>query len=668
MPEPSSAASPRRLADFLRERKQEILDDWEAIVRRMQVAERLARPMLLDHMPEFLDDLIHFVDDTRRGEHPEPPEQYPRIHALERLEIGYDLAEVVSEYSTLRTCITALIVRAHAPSTRSNELPRLHQAIDQAIASSVVRYSEARERTLKALDRISTMALVHHDVEALLPRTLEVLLETTAAVDSVAILLREDEGLRLRAAVGLPPGAESGHFNIGACFAGRVAQAGAPLFLRDAQHDPTATDPLFREAGTHALYGVPMMLGEELLGVALMGSRTTYEFSQEDQFLFRTMANRATALLAQARIAAELKTRAAELEAVIEAIPEGVFVNDASGVKRANSAGLRMIGYDDVGQLRGALSEAAGSLDMRRAASGLPVKTEELVVSRAMQGESATDEIVVRNQKTGEQLVLRCAAAPIRLDGQVIGAVTINTDVTAKREEERELRAALNFRDRMLGVLSHDLRSPLSVITTSAALLERKGGLDEAQARGVGRIAQNAGRIERLIHDLLDYTRAKQGRGIPLQRRACDLLALCHQVIDNARVLSPERLVTLSAKGDSSGMWDPDRAIQVISNLVTNALRYSPPETAVEVSLEDQQDAVLLRIHNLGRPIAAEVLPTIFEAFQRGGEAAEATQPTGFGLGLYIVQQIVAAHAGTISVHSTEADGTTFTVRWPRAP
>ena len=666
MPEPSSAASPRRLADFLRERKQDILHDWEAIVRRMQVAERLTQPLLLDHMPEFFDDLVHFVDGTRAGQHPEPPEEYPRVHALERLEIGYDLAEVVSEYSTLRTCITALIAREHAPSTRSSELPRLHQAIDQAIASSVVRYTEARERTLKALDRISTMALVHHDVESLLPRTLEVLLETTAAVDSVAILLREGQVLHMRAAVGLPPGAESAQIRIGECFAGRVAQAGAPLFLRDAQHDPKATDPLFREAGTHALYGVPMMLGKELLGVAIMGSRTTYEFSQEDQFLFRTMANRATALLAQARIDAELKTRAAELEAVIECIPDGVYVGDTSGIKRANAAGLRMLGYESLAQLSAPVASLSAALQMRRASTGAPVPNAEQVFVRALAGESATDELLVRRLDTGEELVLRSSAAPIKLGERVIGAVTINSDVTQKVIEERELRAALNFRDRMLGVLSHDLRSPLGVITTSAALLERRGGLDESQARSVQRIAQNASRIERLIHDLLDYTRAKQGGGIPLQPRACDLLALCNQVIDNARVLSPERVVALSAKGDTSGQWDSDRALQVIANLVTNALRYSPPDSTVEVSLEDRQDAVVLGVHNLGRPIAPEVLPTIFEAFQRGGEAAEAAQPKGFGLGLYIVQQIVAAHGGTTAVHSSQAEGTTFTVRWPR--
>src|SRR5262249_11284256 len=151
-----------------------------------------------------MDDLADYVDDLRHGKQDAPPDENPRIHAMERLEVGYDLAEVVEEYAILRRCITSLLYSEHTPALRSGELPRLHEAIDLAISSSVVRYTEARERTLRALDRISQTALAHPDVESLLPNTLYAFLETTAAVDSVALLLREEDGLRVRAAVGYP--------------------------------------------------------------------------------------------------------------------------------------------------------------------------------------------------------------------------------------------------------------------------------------------------------------------------------------------------------------------------------------------------------------------------------------------------------------------------------
>src|SRR3954470_12912465 len=200
----AASAEPRRLADFLRENRDRILAHWEIEVRNIGAARHLDRPVLLDHLPQFIEELAEYVDDVRTGQDVRPPGEHPQIHALERLEVGYDLAEVVAEYAVLRRCITELASDRHTPALRSAELPRLHEAIDMAIASSVVRYAESRERTLRALDRISSAALVHHDVESLLPRILDAFLGTTASVDTVALTLREDGAMRVRAAVGFP--------------------------------------------------------------------------------------------------------------------------------------------------------------------------------------------------------------------------------------------------------------------------------------------------------------------------------------------------------------------------------------------------------------------------------------------------------------------------------
>src|SRR5258708_17333318 len=147
---------PRRLADFLRERRDEILEAWEGGVREVGTARDLPRPLLLNHMPQFIEDLAHYVDDLRAGHQTDPPEKHPRIHALERFEAGYDLAAVVAEYAILRRCITELAARAAA--VRSPDLPRLHAAIHHATAAPQRRYTEARQRTLRPLDRSSTPA------------------------------------------------------------------------------------------------------------------------------------------------------------------------------------------------------------------------------------------------------------------------------------------------------------------------------------------------------------------------------------------------------------------------------------------------------------------------------------------------------------------------------
>src|SRR5437764_14843421 len=101
-----ATVEPRRLSDFLRDHRDEILGHWEEEVRKVRAARSLDRPVLIDHLPQFIEDLAGYVDDLRVGSEVEPPEEHPRIHALERLEVGYDLAEVVEEYSILRRSIT----------------------------------------------------------------------------------------------------------------------------------------------------------------------------------------------------------------------------------------------------------------------------------------------------------------------------------------------------------------------------------------------------------------------------------------------------------------------------------------------------------------------------------------------------------------------------------
>src|SRR6266850_2529932 len=619
---------PRRLADFLRENREQILAHWEAEVRKVRAAAQLERPLLLDHVPEFIDDLAEYVDELRTGHDVGPPEEQSRIHALERLEVGYDLAEVVAEYAVLRRCITELASRMHTPALRSAELPRLHDAIDQAIATSVVRYTEARERTLRALDRIATAALVHHDVESLLPRILDAFLGTTASVDTVALVLREDGVLRVRAAFGYPDPGPVGMEPPPDGFCARVERETAPVLLRDASADPLVACQPVCPPGTLALYGVPLTMGGEALGVAVMGSRSSREFSQEDQFLFRTMVNRVAALIAQARLDAEVARRAAELEAVLDSLPEAIYVGDGKGIKRANRAALELLGYRSVSELDGDIARLAEEIQTRYP-DGRPMPLDEQVYMKALRGERTAQDVIVRHRTTGNDVVVRSSAAPIRLGDRIVGAVALNTDISARIAEEAELRAAVEFRDRILAVLSHDVRNPLGVILTSAGMLERQLANAEAgnQRAAVRRIIDNAYRIERMVHDLLDYTRTRQGRRLPIAARDVDLLALCHQVADG--------------------------------------ILYSPKGSPVRILVDGRGDPVLLEVRNEGPPIPPETMPRLFEAFQRG-DAARARNADGLGLGLFIAQQIVEAHGGSISVRSTAAEGTTFTVRWPR--
>jgi len=225
-------------------------------------------------------------------------------------------------------------------------------------------------------------------------------------------------------------------------------------------------------------------------------------------------------------------------------------------------------------------------------------------------------------------------------------------------------REATQLREQLIGIVSHDLRNPLNAITLSAATLLRRTDLDDRARRGIHRILDAADRANRLIRDLLDFTQARMGQTLPVKRQAMDLHALTQQVVDEVRTAAVERELELESEGDGQGEWDPDRIAQVLTNLLTNALQYSPAGTPIRVRTRGDATAVLLTVSNEGPPIPAELLPTLFEPMTRG--TGEGSERRSIGLGLFIVDQIVRAHGGRIEVSSTAEAGTSFRVLLPR--
>jgi signal transduction histidine kinase len=218
------------------------------------------------------------------------------------------------------------------------------------------------------------------------------------------------------------------------------------------------------------------------------------------------------------------------------------------------------------------------------------------------------------------------------------------------------------FRDQFIGVLGHDLRTPLGVVTTGAALLAVPE--DNPQRRGwvVARIMSSAQRMERMIRDLLDLTRARLGGSMPLTRRPTDLRQVCEEAMLETRAGHPDAVLRFQASGDLRGEWDADRLAQVVSNLVGNAIQYGGG-TPVTLTAQEQRDSVTLAVHNGGSLIPAEVLPLVFDPLARGYAKSGSGS---IGLGLFIARTIVSAHGGNIQVRSSTEAGTTFTVVLPR--
>ncbi|ATB31600.1 sensor histidine kinase [Melittangium boletus] len=244
-------------------------------------------------------------------------------------------------------------------------------------------------------------------------------------------------------------------------------------------------------------------------------------------------------------------------------------------------------------------------------------------------------------------------------------------DISEKKQAEERARAEerrrSEFEQQLIGIVSHDLRNPITAISLGVSLLLRRDDLDERILKTLVRVHSSAERTIRMVRDLLDFTQARLGGGIVIHREMSDLHPLLRLVVDEVQMSFPDREVRIEMDGDGQGAWDTDRVAQVITNLVSNALKYSPAGTPVTVRAWGDRDAVRMEVHNLGEPIPRQVQEHLFEPMRRGNEQSDRTSRS-IGLGLFIVDHLIRAHGGTVDVRSTSPEGTTFGVRLPRRP
>ena len=223
-------------------------------------------------------------------------------------------------------------------------------------------------------------------------------------------------------------------------------------------------------------------------------------------------------------------------------------------------------------------------------------------------------------------------------------------------------------RDLFLAILSHDLRNPLNSIAMSASLLPHLVAPATEAVEVVSQISTNADVMARMISDLLDYTRTRLGAGMPVLPAPMDLGTLCRELYTQFSSAHRDRNIELRSEGDLRGNWDVDRLRQAISNLLGNAIQHSPTIAPIELRLQGEESDVVLGVFNGGPPIPPGELTKIFDPLVRGSssEHPKANRPGSIGLGLYIAREIVASHHGSVSVTSSQASGTLFTIRLPR--
>ncbi|SAK79575.1 histidine kinase [Caballeronia temeraria] len=218
-------------------------------------------------------------------------------------------------------------------------------------------------------------------------------------------------------------------------------------------------------------------------------------------------------------------------------------------------------------------------------------------------------------------------------------------------------------RNLFLGMLGHDMRSPLQTIQATAAYLARMNAGDGVSA-AANRLIRTGARMQALLDDLCDFNRTELGLGIRIVPADVDLAAVFADETDQLRAAHPDRQIVLEAPVSLRGVWDGPRLQQLLGNLVVNAIRYGANDLPVRVVVTGDETEVRFEVRNAGAPVEPALLPRLFDPLQRGSDAGS-RKGANLGLGLYIARQIAAAHGGKIDVRS-DAQETAFTVSLPR--
>ena len=351
-----------------------------------------------------------------------------------------------------------------------------------------------------------------------------------------------------------------------------------------------------------------------------------------------------------ARVEQELALRESEerLRGLVAVSCDGFFLHDSGTIIEASRSLANLLGTTP--------DEMVG----QPMARWIAPESHEAVRQAVSRQVEAPYEVTGLHSE-GKRLFLEVLGRQVDHGGRTV-RMTAVWDISARKAAEETAARADLFREQLLGVVGHDLRTPLYAMKLSVGALQRDGGLNETQSRQVTHVANATRRMERMIRELLDYTRARLAGGIPVRPTPMALDSLLERVMEEFQHSHPTRLIVSKVDGDVRGTWDEARLSQLLDNLLGNALQHSPEDTPVEVTLTGTPDGITLSVRNEGPPLPMEERTSLFEPFKRGKRASG----DGLGLGLYIARQIVVSHGGRISVESGVGLGTRFVVLLPR--
>jgi signal transduction histidine kinase/DNA-binding response OmpR family regulator len=549
-------------------------------------------------------------------------------------------------------------VKAFADLFRQREELRAHDV--------EVRTRERDEaiRRLVAFERISSAALEEGGLSSLLPKLLGVFLEAADTADSATIFLREGETLRVRASIGRTAEKVGRTVAVGSGLAGVIAVTGEPFLLNDA----SAAGP-----GVRSLFGVPLLHDGSVIGVTQIGSTRSDDFSDVEKRLLRTLAERAAWAVAQRFRVDRFHEVLMSAPAVVSIVRGPEFECEFSNLAHRQLYG----GRDVLGVPAASLGATPEVLAMfeRARSTGQPVAASEYPIFCDWRADG-----------TRERRFFTFSVEPMRgATGKIEELLWFSIDVTdqvlareavekASRERARLLESertartdaeiANRAKDDFLATVSHELRTPLNAILGWTVVARRQAPQELERALAI--IERNARAQTRIIEDVLDVSRIVGGK-LRLDIGGADVAVAIEGALETVRPEAEARGVVLSADVGAVGIIaaDADRLQQVVWNVLSNAIKFTPEGGSVELAAARLGQRIVIRVTDSGEGIDPAFLPHLFEPF-RQADGSTTRRHGGLGLGLAIVKQLVQAHGGTIRAESEGAQrGSTFTIELP---
>jgi PAS domain S-box-containing protein len=425
------------------------------------------------------------------------------------------------------------------------------------------------------------------------------------------------------------------------------------------------TDPQAYLARIEDIYTTSPLESLDLLTLA---DGRVYERFSKIQFIDGANAGRVWSIrdvTAQKRGEAELREQRAWFEVTLSSIGDAVITTDVRGqVTFINPIGETMTGWK-LAEARGVALERIFNIVNEQTRLPVANPVAKVLQEGSIVGLANHTVLIARN---GAEVAIEDSAAPIRdAGGAVCGAVMVFHDVTERRQAEIALRDADRRKDEFIATLAHELRNPLAPIR-QAALISKAPAATEAQKRwSHDVIDRQVQYMSLLLDDLLDISRVTRGT-LVLRMQATELAAAVDVAIETARPLIDAKRHVLSVNLPHEPLQftaDPLRVAQILSNLLTNAAKYTDPEGRISLGASCDADQLVIRVADSGVGISAENLPRIFEMFSQLHPTMDRSEG-GLGIGLALAKGLVELHGGTIKAGSAGlGHGSEFTVRLP---